>query len=89
MPNDNDKFGRRWSNVVAARAAGRCADGAQRDGGRVHHAVRSRGATIFSHERAVCGFVPGRLSAGWVTDDPAPNGVTCKTCRARLDRKET
>ena len=53
---------------------GRCANGAERDKGRIVHAV--------VNWRALCGRKPGRTSAGWTTyEQPA---VTCPRCISKL-----
>jgi len=73
---------------VIARLTGRCANGAERDGGRRSHVVMidpHRQLTP-SWETAVCGAKPGRLSNGWDEVDGAEN-PTCPRCRARLERR--
>ncbi len=58
--------------VRAARLMGRCADGAERDSGRLVHALE------IGSSKALCGAKAGRRSAGWsswhVTE------VTCRQC---------
>lgn len=54
---------------------GRCANGAERDGGRVRHAVRDH--------RALCEAAPGRRSAGW-SPHQADDCVTCRQCLKKL-----
>lgn len=44
---------------------GRCANGAERDRGRIAHAVVCRGVSGPTFQAALCGAVPGRLSSGW------------------------
>ncbi len=62
------------TQTVPARLAGRCFNGAERDSGRVYHAVAA--ASAFG--RALCGAQPGLRSNGWVH---APEGaVTCPRC---------
>jgi hypothetical protein len=61
------------------RLAGRCRDGAERDGGSLYHAV-ARGAW-----RALCGAEPGRQSAGWSAHAGA--AVTCPRCLGRMAGK--
>jgi hypothetical protein len=64
--------------------AGRCANGAERDGGRLFHArlLEEHGADWY----AVCGAKPGRRSAGWAYWRPEDRRVTCKRCAAKLRR---
>lgn len=62
-------------NFRVLRKTGRCANGAERDGGRVYHAVRGH--------RALCGTEPGRLS-DW-SDQPGDN-VTCLRCINKIVR---
>ena len=57
---------------------GRCANGAERDGGTLYHAVRSW--------RALCGAEPGRTSAGWSSH--LGTVATCPRCLAKLARME-
>jgi hypothetical protein len=56
--------------------AGRCADGAERDSGRLYHAIRD------DESVAVCGAKPGRMSAGW--GDALGGAVTCARCQRKL-----
>lgn len=62
--------------VSARRLAGRCADGAERDGGSLFHAVKNESWV------AICGAQPGRRSAGW--SQHIGDVVTCSRCLARL-----
>lgn len=55
---------------------GRCADGAERDSGRLYHALPEGQWT------AACGAKPGRRSAGWSVHKG--ESVTCKRCRAKM-----
>jgi hypothetical protein len=73
---------------VLVRLSGRCADGAERDGGRRIHVVLT--ANPLGHApawaKALCGAKPGRRSAlGFVEVDGAEN-PTCPRC-ARLAEK--
>jgi hypothetical protein len=67
---------------VIARLTGRCADGAQRDGGRrLHVVLRPHGAlSVPCFDTALCGAKPGRLSNGWTESDGA-EVPTCPRCR--------
>ena len=58
------------------RLGGRCADGAERDGGTLIHVVPSTSI------RALCGVTYGRRSAGWFEVD-GPEQPTCPRCRRR------
>jgi hypothetical protein len=69
------------TRTVVARLTGRCMNGAERDGGRLRHAVvidAMQNGPCW--ERAACGAQPGRLSNGWVEIDDGI-GVTCARCR--------
>lgn len=71
-----------------ARLTGRCADGAERDGGRKIHAVMVEpglGLPTPCYATALCGAKPGRLSNGWVEVD-GPETPTCPRCRARAEK---
>lgn len=58
------------------RKTGRLANGAERDGGEIYHAVR------FDKYKAVCGTQPGRRSVGW--SNYHGEKVTCQACIKRL-----
>ena len=58
---------------------GRCRNGAERDHGRLFHAV-----PIGSYQ-ALCGAEPGRTSVGW-SDWGRDRDVTCSRCKSRLKR---
>lgn len=69
--------------MKVARLSGRCANGFERDRGRVYHALTE--FTEFG--RALCGRQPGRLSGGWVEPINATlTEVNCPRCRAKLPR---
>lgn len=62
---------------------GRCANGSERDSGKVRHAREGRAW------QALCGVNPGRRSAGWheyMLGEPRPSldQVTCPKCRRAL-----
>lgn len=61
--------------------AGRCANGAERDHGRIYHAVKIGEYTAF------CGAKPGRRSAGWSSWRPV-DVVTCPRCLAKIEKME-
>lgn len=65
---------------------GRCANGAERDKGRLWHAINK--------QRALCGAKPGRRSAGWGPFPPirkgeVPERPTCKKCLRKLNKIES
>ncbi len=72
---------RRARDAQPRRLAGQCLTGAERDGGRIYHAVPTGPEPTF--ERAVCGAKPGRLSAGW---SDVGEAVTCPRCLRALER---
>lgn len=59
---------------------GRCANGFERDAGRLVHAVKSVGYPGW--RPAVCGAKPGRKGNGW-SEHPA-TAATCPRCLKRL-----
>jgi hypothetical protein len=63
--------------MIAARLAGRCANGYERDSGRRFHALE----TYSEFGKALCGAKPGRLSGGW---SESPGSVTCPRCLKKL-----
>jgi hypothetical protein len=63
------------------RMTGRCANGAERDGGALYHAVPIDAFGAY-HSNAVCGAKPGKRSVGW-SGYPGQT-VTCKRCIRRL-----
>lgn len=69
----------------AAYLTGSCRTGAERDRGRVIHAISDAAAAqaenCGSWHRAACGATPGRTSAGW---EPTTEAVTCAACRRAL-----
>lgn len=56
--------------------AGRCIDGAERDGGTLFHAVLNNG-------KSLCGKIPGKRSAGWFEGHLLPQPITCAICLKR------
>lgn len=68
-----------------SQLAGRCANGAERDHGVRYHARMLNG--LSASWTAVCGYSPGRRSAGWSTWHPAGREVTCPKCARRLSNK--
>lgn len=64
--------------LVARYKIGRCANGAERDGGYVRHAILKNGCT------AVCGAQPGRSSAGWSHEAETLDKVSCPKCLKKL-----
>jgi len=66
---------------VIARLVGRCANGAERDGGIRSHVLMAEGLGLPSpcYATAICGAKPGRLSNGWEELDGAER-PTCSRC---------
>lgn len=68
---------------VLVRLTGRCANGAERDGGRLVHVVLLEQPLASPRwGRALCGKRGGRLSNGFEEVDGA-EVPTCPTCRRR------
>ena len=63
--------------------AGRCANGAERDAGKLWHALP------LTSRRAVCGTTYGRRSAGWSDYEKVAQLVTCTKCLKKLQAIET
>lgn len=57
---------------------GRCANGFERDGGTIIHAVPRHS------DRALCGVRPGRRSAGWSENWDCYSQATCPRCLKKL-----
>lgn len=80
------------SNTLLIRhLVGRCANGAERDKGRLWHAVRyDHLATLDLNGVALCGARPGPRSNGWgpfppIRDsDQIPTLPTCAKCRQKF-----
>lgn len=75
-----------------ATLAGRCASGAQRDGGQTVHVVpfdpRNLSALVFV--AALCGAKPGRTSAGWhLTEGTAASCPRCVSKFSKLSRSQS
>lgn len=68
--------------LLPASLAGRCANGNERDHGRVFHAVpasaHERSFGISAYARSLCGKTHGARSAGWSHDTHAE--ITCPRC---------
>ncbi len=60
------------------RKTGRCANGGERDGGRIYHAVENH--------KALCRAEPGRLS-GWSSSEG--ENITCARCLRKLSKAIT
>lgn len=65
--------------IAAHYKIGRCANGAERDGGHIRHAIDNGAWT------AVCGAKPGRASAGWSHEAEPADKVNCPRCLKKLD----
>lgn len=70
------------------RKTGRCADGAQRDAGRVSHVVLTESPLQTpGWSPALCGTRPGRrLGNGWVEVDGA-EAPSCPRCARAAERR--
>lgn len=65
--------------LISARLAGRCANGAERGQGTKTHALPWNGdANMLASWRALCGATPGARSAGWCERPELE--VTCPKC---------
>ncbi len=76
-------------DVVAAKLAGRCANGLERGQGTNLHAVpaaqvRHNFGLIEATGKALCGAQPGRRSVGWTTCESQP--VSCPRCQRAIAR---
>jgi len=66
-------------NIWPLYLAGRCANGAERDGGTRWHAVPD------NDYKALCGAKPGRQSAGWAPfHRKEKQAITCPACIRKL-----
>lgn len=77
------------AEVLAAKLAGRCANGLERGQGTKLHAipsaqVRRHGGFVEPTGKALCGAAPGRRSVGWTACESHP--VTCPRCQRALAR---
>ena len=63
--------------VRSRRLDGRCANGYERDGGDIYHAV------VDDEEKAICGAKPRSRSAVWGAWDG--ENITCEKCLKKLD----
>lgn len=73
--------------ILAVRMMGKCANGAEADGGRLYHAKLVGPQGSF---KAICGAAPGRRSAGWsdFLDSMKPvEKTTCPRCRSKFKRE--
>jgi hypothetical protein len=67
------------TEIRTSYLAGRCANGAERDGGTLYHAIPVGSWT------AVCGARPGKRSAGWSESGfERQHEVTCPKCAKRI-----
>jgi len=62
------------------RKSGRCANGNERDGGALYHAVPDHDPWA----KALCGTKPGDRGNGW--SEYAGESVTCKRCIKKQER---
>jgi hypothetical protein len=68
--------------MTIRRMTGRCATGAERDGGALYHAVPA--ANWPSWQPALCGAKPGARGNGWALD--RGETVTCPCCLRAVER---
>lgn len=90
IPTENQVIRPAW--IFAVRMTGRCADGAERDGGHLIHAVELTGevaerGTRPGWQKALCGKAPGRKGNGWSDRLYRPDQVNCTRCARILDRE--
>lgn len=64
--------------------AGRCRNGAERDSGKLWHAV-PKGEV---YGVALCGAKPGRTSVGWSSWCPDDVQITCNKCLRKIKKNE-
>lgn len=69
----------RQADIIPLRKTGRCASGAERDGGTIYHGVMKGG---HPWAKALCGAVPGRRGNGWGTYPG--DKVTCPKCLKKI-----
>lgn len=67
--------------LIPLRMTGRCASGAERDGGAIFHAVPE--AEHYRWGKAVCGAKPGSRGNGW--GEYSGDAVTCTRCLKKLN----
>ena len=70
--------------IIASRLAGRCANGAERDGGVRYHA-RIVCEDNYAHHTAICGATYGKRSGGWSYYESGKD-VNCPRCVKKLER---
>lgn len=69
--------------MIVARLAGRCANGAELDGGRKYHLLER----YSEFGKALCGAKPGRTSGGW-SQPYGDKEATCQDCIRKQRRRE-
>lgn len=70
-------------NLQILRLAGRCSDGAERDGGTLFHVVPE------GSWKALCGAQPGRRSVGWSAYVRAtPSCIRCVSKQQKIEQRE-
>lgn len=75
------------TTVVAAKLAGRCADGLERGQGVKMHALLAsqvRGNFNEALGKALCGAEPGRRSVGWTVC--VGQDISCPRCNRAISR---
>lgn len=72
--------------IQAMQMLGRLTDGAERDHGKLYHAVPINDKLfplLFHQNKALCGAKPGRRSVGWQKYE-GHTTVTCPRCLRRM-----
>lgn len=72
----------KFTKFEPRQMTGKCANGAERDRGKLYHAVQATGGPF---AKSVCGSVPGhRYGSGWSAT--IGEAVTCVRCIAKLEK---
>ena len=78
--------------IFAVRMSGRCANGFERGGGRIIHAVELPGDVANkgvrpSWQKALCGKAPGHKGNGWGDHLYPSDAINCPRCARKLDKE--
>lgn len=68
---------------IISTKAGRCANGAERDHGKIFH-IRMLDEHGLANWEPLCGSAPGPRSAGWSEWKPVGQRATCERCLRRM-----
>lgn len=81
-------MGEGFVHYESAVLAGRCANGAERDAGKVVHYLADMGPHEPTHQAALCGRKPGRTSAGFyrASESQRISGRHCPRCERAIER---